>query len=123
MAQGQAPLGDAGGWGEEREADSSPLRAPALTLVYIKEEASGMELVGVNELGKLLWLMVWHLLKPLFIEHLLCGRLCVEFFRASSFLFSTVLGIESCCFPFAGKAQSNEVNSPRSLRDRKAKFI
>lgn len=51
-------------------------------------EASGMELVGVNELEKLLWLMGWHFLKPLFIEHLLCGRLCAEFFRASSLLCS-----------------------------------
>lgn len=47
-----------------------------------------MELVGVNELEKLLWLMGWHFLKPLFIEHLLCGRLCAEFFRASYLLCS-----------------------------------
>ena len=99
----------------------APLKAPALplTLVHIKEELSGVELVGVNELEKPLWLMVWHLLSHYLLStYYVPGSVPSSSEQELSFMLSTVIGSESCCFPFPGEAQSNEVHGPRSPRVR-----
>lgn len=48
--------------GKKKEAELSPLSTALESSLY-QGEASGMELVGVNELEKLLWLMGWHFFK------------------------------------------------------------
>lgn len=67
-AQGQLPLpsrprpslGDAGGWGKKRSRVITSESTCFESSLYQGEKHLGMELVGVNELEKLLWLMGWH---------------------------------------------------------------